>query len=62
VCAPGGDEPRRRGIEHELQHLSSLAAHLQPAPVLVHRQHNSPLEATAEVGDARLRANTRHWS
>jgi hypothetical protein len=62
VRAPGGDEPRRGGAEHELEHLSSLAADLQPAPALVHRQHDSALEATAEVSDARLAANTGHGS
>jgi hypothetical protein len=52
--APGGHEPRRGGIEHELEHLPSLRAYLHPAALLVYRQHCALLEAAAEVRDARL--------
>jgi hypothetical protein len=54
MSARGGDEPCRGGAEHELEHLPSLAAHLQPSTVFVHCKHGAPLEAAAEVRDARL--------
>ena len=58
VGVAGGDEPRGRRAEHELEHLAALAAHLQaPCPRRA-RPAPSRLEAAAEVGDAR-RAPTR---
>ena len=60
--APGGDEPRRGGAEHELEHLPSLAAYLHPAALLVHGEHRAPLEAAAEVRDARLSTDAGNGS
>ncbi len=55
-------EPRRGGTEHELEHLSPLAAHLQAPAVLVHREHGAQLEAATEVRDSRPRADAGHGS
>jgi hypothetical protein len=55
--APGGDEPRRGGAEHELEHLPALAAHLQPPALFVYGQHDTSLEAAAEMGDPCLSAD-----
>jgi hypothetical protein len=54
VGALDGDEPRGGGAEHELEHLSTLASHLQAPSLLMHREHRAPLGAAAEVQDARL--------
>jgi hypothetical protein len=62
VGAFGGDEPRRGGAEHELEHLPGLPAHLQPPSLLVHGEHSAPLEAPAEVRDARRGTDAGDWS
>ena len=53
------DEARGRGVEHELEHLAPLAAHLQPAPVFVNGEHDAVLEGAAEVRDARAGTHAR---
>ena len=58
---PRGDEPRGCGVEHELEHLARLSV----APAAAgrsssHRHHRRRLEAAAEVGDARGRADAGH--
>jgi hypothetical protein len=62
VGALSGDEPRRGGAEHELEHLPTLAPHLKAPSLLVHREHRAPLEAAAEVQDARLGTDSGDWS
>jgi hypothetical protein len=52
-----GHEPGGRGAEDELEHLAGLAAHLDAPAVLVHGEHRGELEAAAEVGDPRGRAD-----
>ncbi len=61
MTAPGEHEAGRRGVEHELEHLAGLALHLQPPSLLMHREHRASLEASAEVGDARLGAYSGEW-
>jgi hypothetical protein len=50
-------EPRRGGVELELEHLPPFAAHLQPSALLVNREHRAELEPAAEMRDSRPRAD-----
>ena len=50
-------EPRGRRAELELDRLPGLSADLQPPAVFSHRDHDSMLEAAAEVADPRGSAN-----
>jgi hypothetical protein len=59
VRAAGVHKARRGGAEHELDHLSALSAHLKTATLFVHGEDDTQLEATAEVGDARLSSDAR---
>ncbi len=57
-----GDEARGGGTQHELEQFTALAAHLQTPTLLVHREHDAPLEAAAEVDDARRGTDTGQLS
>ncbi len=61
MTAPGQHEAGGRRVEHELEHVAGLAAHLKPPSLFVHREHRASLEATAEVRDARFGAYPREW-
>lgn len=57
-----GYEARRRGAEHELEHLAALPAHDQSPSLFVHGEHDPTLEAAAKVGDACVRPDARDGS
>jgi hypothetical protein len=62
VGAPGGEKARGGRVEHELEHLPSLALHLEAPAMLVNGDHRGGFETTAEMGDPRASAGAGNGS
>jgi hypothetical protein len=62
VRASSGKEPGGCRTEHELEHLSPLSPHLQTPAVIVNRENNAVLKASAEVRNPRPSADMRELS
>ena len=60
--AAGGEEAGGSGAERELERLAPLAAHVQASPLLVNRDDDGRLEASAEVRDACASSDVGNWA